>query len=55
MVNTYSITEGEPLSATARSDRAIELGQGEMRVRIETASTMTSDASEFLVTNLLCL
>jgi hypothetical protein len=53
MVNTYSITEGEPLSATARSDRAIELGQGEMRVRIETTSTMTSDASDFLVTNVL--
>jgi hypothetical protein len=53
MSNTFSIVEGEPLSATARSDRSIELGQGEMRVRIETTSTMTSDANAFLVTNVL--
>lgn len=51
--NTFTIVEGEPLTATARSDRMMALGQGEMRVRIETTSTMTSDAHEFRVTNLL--
>ena len=52
-VNGYSIVEGEPLSAAARSDRIIRIEQGEMRVRIETTSTMTSDANAFRVSNLL--
>ena len=51
--DTYTIVEGEPLSATARCERTMALGQGEMRVRIETTSTMTSDAHVFRVTNLL--
>jgi len=51
--NTYTIIEGEPLSATVRCDRSIGFGQGELRVRIETTSTMTSDASTFRVSNLL--
>ncbi|MGH2615164.1 MAG: CocE/NonD family hydrolase [Thermomicrobiales bacterium] len=51
--NTYAIVEGEPLSATARSDRMIAIGQGAMRARIETTSTMTSDANVFRITNLL--
>ncbi len=51
--NTFTIVEGAPLTATARSDRMIALGQGEMRIRIETMSMMTSDANDFRVTNVL--
>jgi putative CocE/NonD family hydrolase len=49
----FSIVEGEPLSASARSDWRIELERDDWRVRIETSSTMTSDATDFILDNAL--
>lgn len=49
----YTIVEGDPLSATVRCERLLEYQRGDWRVRIETASTMTGDATTFHVTNLL--
>ncbi len=51
--DTYTIVEGDPLSATVRCERLLEYQRGDWRVRIETASTMTGDATTFHVTNLL--
>jgi len=52
-VDTFSIVEGQPLSAAAQSDRTIRIGRGEWQTRIETSSVMTSDAANFHVTNIL--
>jgi hypothetical protein len=51
--DTYTIYEGDPLSATVRCARMLEYQRGEWQVRIETISTMTADADNFHVTNLL--
>lgn len=47
----FSITEGDPLSASARSRRSAALARGEWRVRVETDSTMSADRTHFLVDN----
>lgn len=52
-VDIFSIVEGQPLSALARSDRHIVVGRGPWHTRIETTSTMTSTSSEFIVDNRL--
>jgi uncharacterized protein len=49
----YRIVEGDPLSATTRSERSIALGRGDWRIRVETASVMTSTAEDYLITNTL--
>ncbi|MGQ0604785.1 MAG: CocE/NonD family hydrolase [Anaerolineales bacterium] len=51
--DTYSITEGDPLSARARCQRTITFARADWRVRIETDSHMWSDATHFHVTNKL--
>jgi putative CocE/NonD family hydrolase len=51
--NTYTITEGEPLSAHVQCDRMMQVGRGDWQIRIETISTMTADAETFHITNLL--
>jgi len=51
--DTFSVIEGQPLSATAQSDRHIIIGRGEWQTRIETSSLMTCTATHFLVTNSL--
>ena len=51
--DTYTIQEGDPLSATVRCDRLLEYQREDWRIRIETLSTMTSDAAIFHVTNQL--
>ena len=48
---TFTIVDGDPLSASVRSERRIELGRGEWRTRVETISTLTADAENFHVTN----
>jgi putative CocE/NonD family hydrolase len=53
MTDRYHIAEGRPLAARAESAHTIELARGEWRVRIETASDMTADATHFHVTNRL--
>jgi hypothetical protein len=52
-IDTFSIIEGQPLSATAQSDRHIIIGRAEWQTRIETSSLMTSTATHFQVTNTL--
>lgn len=51
--DTYTIVEGDPLSASVRCDRLLEYQREAWRVRIETTSTMTADAANFHVTNIL--
>ena len=51
MTDTFTIVEGDPLSAAVRCDRSAELRRGDWRVRLETSSVMTSDATTFRVTN----
>jgi hypothetical protein len=51
--NTYTIIEGEPLSATARCERIIDLRRDDWQTRIETSSLMSAEAEQFLVTNTL--
>ncbi len=50
-VDTYSIIEGDPLSAETRADWTIGLSRGDWRTRVVTASVMTSDADSFLLTD----
>jgi len=49
--DTFSITEGEPLSAMARSEWRIDLQRDDWRVRVETSSTLSADATTFHLTN----
>jgi putative CocE/NonD family hydrolase len=49
--DTYSIVEGEPLSATVRCDRTITVARGAWSTRVQTRSTMSADARQFHVTN----
>ena len=51
--DVYRIVEDEPLSATIRCQRTTGLRRGSWQVRIETTSTMSSDAGHFYVTNVL--
>jgi predicted acyl esterase len=51
MTDTYTIVEGDPLSAMVRCERSAELRRGDWRTRIQTSSVMTSDATTFRVTN----
>jgi hypothetical protein len=48
--DTYSIAEGDPLSARVESTHAVGLARGAWRTRVETASAMWSDAERFFVT-----
>jgi uncharacterized protein len=47
---TYSIVEGDPLSAQVRCRTVGSVGRGEWRTRSETESVMTCDAERFHVT-----
>lgn len=51
--DTYSIVAGDPLSARVEAERTIALERGDWRVRVETRSCLTADATDFLVTNSL--
>jgi hypothetical protein len=53
IANIYTIVEGDPLSARVQSNRMIHVGRGEWQIRIETVSTMTADADNFLMVNSL--
>ncbi len=52
-VDTYTIVEGDPLSAQVRCQYTITLGRGDWRTRVEASSTMSADAADFHVTNAL--
>jgi hypothetical protein len=49
----YSITEGDPLSASVRFRARTGMGRGEWSTRAEVTSTMTADAEAFNVTSAL--
>lgn len=51
--DTYTIVEGDPLSANVRCDRTIGIARGDWRTRVETTSTMSADAETFRVSNVL--
>ncbi len=50
-VFTYTIAEGDPLSAAVRCDWTRTLGRGDWQVRVETTSLMTADGEAFRLTN----
>ena len=43
----YAIVEGDPLSASVEAERILRYQRGDVRVRIETHSRMTADATDF--------
>jgi putative CocE/NonD family hydrolase len=49
----FTIVEGDPLSACARSSWSIAVERGDWRTRVEAESTMTGDAEHFRVTSSL--
>ena len=51
--DSYSIVEGSPLSAEARSKWALRLARDDWLVRIETRGVLSSDAEVFRATNSL--
>ncbi|WP_223636420.1 CocE/NonD family hydrolase [Planococcus sp. 4-30] len=49
--NVYRITEGDPLSASVVCDWTLTVGREDWQTRLESSSTMTSDASKFYITS----
>jgi hypothetical protein len=49
----YTIVDGDPLSASITCSWSIRLGRDDWRTRIESESTMSATAGDFLVTNRL--
>jgi hypothetical protein len=52
-LDEHVIVDGKPLSASVRCERSCAIERGDWRIRVTSASTMTSDAGAFHVTNLL--
>ena len=52
-VATYTIVEGDPLSAQVRVEFTSALGRGDWHTRVETTSTMSAESHVFHVTNAL--
>ncbi len=50
-VDVYSITEGDPLTARLRAERTMGLSGSGWSTRVETVSTLSSDATAFHLTN----
>ncbi|QGN49202.1 CocE/NonD family hydrolase [Micromonospora sp. WMMC415] len=50
-LETYAITEGDPLSARVSSETTYHLARDGWRIRIEAHSVMTADPENFRVTN----
>jgi hypothetical protein len=51
--DTYSITEGAPLSARVESERSMVWQRGDLRLFVQTHSRMTSTKTHFIVNNLV--
>jgi putative CocE/NonD family hydrolase len=51
--DTFTIIEGNPLSASVRCDRTMTIGRDGWQTRIELTSRMSADAEVFYITNLL--
>jgi putative CocE/NonD family hydrolase len=44
---TFTITDGDPLSARVRCERRVDILRGDWRTRVELRSQMTADAADF--------
>jgi len=53
ITNIFSITEGQPTSASVQCKRQIEISRGDWQTSVETSSVMTSDKDYFHLTNIL--
>jgi hypothetical protein len=53
LIDTYEISQGQPLTASIQCNWELELARDDWRVRIVTKSRMTADASNFMLTNTL--
>jgi putative CocE/NonD family hydrolase len=53
MHDTYSIVDGDPLSASAVCRSTTRVGRGDWRTRVEATSTMTASTEAFVVTSLV--
>ena len=51
--DTYTIVDGDPLSAHVRCERALHVGRDDWQVRIATVSEMSADATHFHLQNTL--
>ncbi|MGK7377022.1 CocE/NonD family hydrolase [Planococcus sp. 1R117A] len=51
--NVYRITEGDPLSASVQCDWTLTVGRKDWQTRLESSSTMVSDAQKFYITSQL--
>jgi len=51
LLERYTIRDGDPLSLKVHIERTLELQRGQWRVRVETRSTMTADATNFYLSN----
>ena len=51
LIERYTIRDGEPLSLKVHIERTLMLQREAWRVRIETVSTMTADATHFHLSN----
>jgi uncharacterized protein len=49
--NTYTISEGDPLSAEVCCEWTLDVGRGDWQTRLESVSTMMADAERFFITN----
>ena len=49
VTNSFSIVEGEPLSASAHHDQEIEVARGAWRTRVRARADLTCDATTFFV------
>jgi len=51
--DVFSVIDGDPLSACARSAWSVEVGRENWQTRVETESTMSADAESFRITSSL--
>jgi uncharacterized protein len=51
VTDVFTIVEGDPLSASVRSERSVAIARGDWRTRVEAVSTMSADRDAFIVTN----
>lgn len=52
-ITTYSITEGDPLSATVACEVCVSLSRPGWTTRVRATSAMSCDAEQFTVTTML--
>ena len=50
-LDVYSVIEGQPLSAFCRAERAMQMSRPGWKIRVETVSTLSADATDWRLTN----